>query len=232
MDERHYSIGRHLNIGLAKLRLDGFISVDAGGKEGVLLTEPFKFEGDKLVINADATGGEVAVEKRKARELLAKQLISLNGDRTEASESDNSKEFSEDMKRKSVFATKVIITQLMLLFVVICFYFLKLVVVPILIILFSQSFRPGSVIVTCILLFLSLRFLKTMTGLIACRLLLSYGLSKHISYSALLLIYWWLSAFVMLIYGSLLMEHSGGDSGDRRNYVAKAFLAFSSISLM
>ena len=49
-------------IGLAKLRLDGFISVDAGAHEGTLITRPFTFRGGTLVINADAGGGSVVVE--------------------------------------------------------------------------------------------------------------------------------------------------------------------------
>ena len=49
-------------IGLAKLRLDGFISVDAGATEGTLTTKPFVFAGSKLVINADAKSGQVLVE--------------------------------------------------------------------------------------------------------------------------------------------------------------------------
>jgi len=53
---------RQSSIGLAKLRLDGFVCIEAGDEEGVLTTKPFKFKGNKLVINADATGGELNVE--------------------------------------------------------------------------------------------------------------------------------------------------------------------------
>ncbi|MBI84826.1 MAG: hypothetical protein CMJ81_16660, partial [Planctomycetaceae bacterium] len=49
-------------IGLAKLRLDGFVSLDAGPGGGSVTTRPFTFTGRKLVINADATGGQVLVE--------------------------------------------------------------------------------------------------------------------------------------------------------------------------
>jgi len=49
-------------IGLAKLRLDGWVSVYAGGEPGMLTTKPLKFAGDKLVINADAQDGWVGVE--------------------------------------------------------------------------------------------------------------------------------------------------------------------------
>jgi len=49
-------------IGLAKLRLDGFVSVDAGATEGTLTTKPFVFGGSKLVINANAKSGQIAVE--------------------------------------------------------------------------------------------------------------------------------------------------------------------------
>jgi hypothetical protein len=52
-------------IGLAKLRLDGFVSIDADAKEGTLTTKPFTPDGAQtLVINADASkqGGYVLVE--------------------------------------------------------------------------------------------------------------------------------------------------------------------------
>lgn len=50
------------SIGLAKLRLDGFVSIDAAREEGSLLTKPLKLEGSNLVINAEARSGQVAVE--------------------------------------------------------------------------------------------------------------------------------------------------------------------------
>jgi len=62
MDERHYSRGRHLRIGLAKLRLDGFICLAAKSKTGTVVTKPFKLEGDKLAVNVDAKDGWVRVE--------------------------------------------------------------------------------------------------------------------------------------------------------------------------
>jgi len=40
-------------IGLAKLRRDGFASLDAGGEVGKITTRPMTFEGKKLFINAD-----------------------------------------------------------------------------------------------------------------------------------------------------------------------------------
>jgi hypothetical protein len=62
MDERHYSRGRHLNIGLAKMRLDGFICMQAKDKPGTIVTKPFKLEGDKLEVNVDAKSGWVQIE--------------------------------------------------------------------------------------------------------------------------------------------------------------------------
>jgi len=62
MDERHYSKGRHLNIGLAKLRLDGFVCLQAKDKPGVVVTKPFKLEGDKLEVNVDARDGSLTIE--------------------------------------------------------------------------------------------------------------------------------------------------------------------------
>ena len=49
-------------INLAKLRLDGWVSVDAGNTPGTLTTKPMVFDGSRLVINANASSGSVAVE--------------------------------------------------------------------------------------------------------------------------------------------------------------------------
>ena len=53
---------RTRGLGLAKLRLDGFVSLDAGETPGTMTTRPLRFQGAKLVINAQAKGGSVAVE--------------------------------------------------------------------------------------------------------------------------------------------------------------------------
>ncbi len=59
-----YEVASYLvqGIGLAILRLDGFVSVDAGQNEGILTTKPLVFEGNKLVINAQTQNGSVTVE--------------------------------------------------------------------------------------------------------------------------------------------------------------------------
>ncbi len=49
-------------IGLAKLRLDGFLSLEAGSAEGSVTTRPFTFEGERLMINAAAPQGRLHVE--------------------------------------------------------------------------------------------------------------------------------------------------------------------------
>src|SRR5207248_3048840 len=49
------------SVGLATLRLDGFVSVEAK-KEGTLTTRPLVFLGDTLVVNANASGGSLRVE--------------------------------------------------------------------------------------------------------------------------------------------------------------------------
>ena len=46
---------------LAKLRLDGFVSVDTGAR-GTLTTRPLVMSGDRLVVNADARFGALRVE--------------------------------------------------------------------------------------------------------------------------------------------------------------------------
>ncbi|MBM4363958.1 MAG: hypothetical protein FJ104_14860, partial [Deltaproteobacteria bacterium] len=48
--------------GAATLRLDGFVSMDAGPEEGTLLTTPLWPAGKHLYVNADARGGEIRVE--------------------------------------------------------------------------------------------------------------------------------------------------------------------------
>lgn len=50
------------SLGLATLRLDGFASLDAEVKEGVLVTEPLLLNGKSLYINANAQGGTIRVE--------------------------------------------------------------------------------------------------------------------------------------------------------------------------
>lgn len=58
-----YVSGRSMNngaeitsTGLATLRRDGFVSMDASGDEKFLLTEPFKFDGSYFFVNAKGTG--------------------------------------------------------------------------------------------------------------------------------------------------------------------------------
>jgi hypothetical protein len=48
-------------IGLATLRLDGFVSLDAGATSGTLLTRPLELDGGTLTVNA-RVGGELRVE--------------------------------------------------------------------------------------------------------------------------------------------------------------------------
>ncbi|GAJ11744.1 unnamed protein product, partial [marine sediment metagenome] len=60
--ERHYSIGRDMKIGLAKLRLDGFVCLEARSKTGAVVTRPFRLEGSGLEVNVDASAGSIQVE--------------------------------------------------------------------------------------------------------------------------------------------------------------------------
>ena len=48
--------------GLARMRLDGFFSMDGGADEGMLTTRPLEFSGGKLFVNVDAPKGELRVE--------------------------------------------------------------------------------------------------------------------------------------------------------------------------
>ncbi|MGL4909023.1 MAG: hypothetical protein ACRC3G_06795, partial [Bacteroidales bacterium] len=66
-----YVSGRRLNkimwdsytsTGLAKLRRDGFASMDAGKKEASLTTEKLVFDGKHLFVNADVSKGKLLLE--------------------------------------------------------------------------------------------------------------------------------------------------------------------------
>ncbi len=50
------------STGLAILRRDGFVSMDAGPKGGTLTTRPIKFSGKRLFVNVDAPKGVLRVE--------------------------------------------------------------------------------------------------------------------------------------------------------------------------
>ena len=49
-------------IGMATIRLDGFAAWEAGTDEGELVTQPFRCNGDRLFVNAEAQNGSVTVD--------------------------------------------------------------------------------------------------------------------------------------------------------------------------
>jgi hypothetical protein len=51
-----------VGVCLAVLRRDGFVSLDAGEKEGWVLTKPFVWPKGNLHLNVDATGGQAVVQ--------------------------------------------------------------------------------------------------------------------------------------------------------------------------
>ena len=59
---RYVSVPDNGAILLAKLRLDGFVSMDAGHQEGTLLTVRLHLEGKRMFVNADASGGQIRAE--------------------------------------------------------------------------------------------------------------------------------------------------------------------------
>jgi hypothetical protein len=58
----HKESEERYGIGLATLRLDGFVSLDAGEAEGALLTKPLTPAGARLYLNLDAPNGEARVD--------------------------------------------------------------------------------------------------------------------------------------------------------------------------
>ena len=67
---------------LAVIRRDGFVSLDAGTDEGNLVTEPFKWEGRRLFINARAPSGTVHAEILDPEGNVRCSSLPLTGDVT------------------------------------------------------------------------------------------------------------------------------------------------------
>lgn len=67
-------------IGLATLRRDGFVSLDAGAETGTLVTRPFLLPPGALHLNVDATSGEAKVEILDANGEPMATTSSISGD--------------------------------------------------------------------------------------------------------------------------------------------------------
>ena len=67
-------------ICLAVLRRDGFISLDAGANNGMILTKPFRLPGAKLFVNVDAPKGELRVEMLDVTGRAVARSEPLSGD--------------------------------------------------------------------------------------------------------------------------------------------------------
>lgn len=80
-------------VGLAKLRLDGFVSLHAGDHEGIVLTRQIQLhDQNHLRINAEASHGSIAVE------LLDEKLDPIAGFGRDDSQLMNSDSISSEMK--------------------------------------------------------------------------------------------------------------------------------------
>jgi len=62
MDKGHKNKEDQMAIGLASLRLDGFVCLSAGDHPGAVTTKPFKLDSSKLEVNVDAAQGRFCVE--------------------------------------------------------------------------------------------------------------------------------------------------------------------------
>ena len=75
---------------LSRLRLDGFVSIDAGELKGSLLTVPLQLKGRRLFVNVDAAEGEVTAEifDSRGREVMGSFSVEhsqpVRGDHLEA----------------------------------------------------------------------------------------------------------------------------------------------------
>lgn len=70
------------SIGLAMLRRDGFASMDAGEKGGVLTTRPVLFKGEHLFVNFTAPKGELRVEALDESGRVSATSEPVSGDST------------------------------------------------------------------------------------------------------------------------------------------------------
>lgn len=73
------------------MRRDGFVSLDADADGGVVTTAPFRWEGERLYLNADAENGEIRCE-----------LIGSDGQLLEGYERSNSIPLTADGVRQPV----------------------------------------------------------------------------------------------------------------------------------
>jgi len=64
-DTTHQLDDQQGKIGLARLRRDGFCSMDAGQEPGRLTTVPLMLSGNQILLNADAAGGEIRADLRE-----------------------------------------------------------------------------------------------------------------------------------------------------------------------
>ena len=62
MSTCHNIPAREVGVGVAKLPRERIVSRSAGEEVGVLITKPFKLDGDRLMINAAAPRGRITVE--------------------------------------------------------------------------------------------------------------------------------------------------------------------------
>ena len=80
---RSYKEGESADMGdqaafnLGTLRLDGFVSMQAGDVDGEVVTKPLVWRGSNLWINADADGGEIRVELLNDKSELLSEAWSL-----------------------------------------------------------------------------------------------------------------------------------------------------------
>ncbi len=61
LNDAYTGTGPNQALCLARLRTDGFVSLDGGAAGGRMITKPVVLRGDHLHINADAGGGEIRV---------------------------------------------------------------------------------------------------------------------------------------------------------------------------
>ena len=81
---RGAELGLGMEIGLATLRRDGWVSLDAGDDPGTLVTKPFSLPKGALHLNVDASGGRVQVALIDSTGAVRAQSETITGDHLDA----------------------------------------------------------------------------------------------------------------------------------------------------
>jgi hypothetical protein len=89
-------------IGLATMRLDGFVSIDGYDTPGTLATRLLSSNGDRLVVNARAPEAASDAQAQKSHGSLRAEVLDARGHTIEGYSADDCDPFTDDELRHTV----------------------------------------------------------------------------------------------------------------------------------